>query len=197
MTRHRRSGFTLIEMVVALAVLSLVMLATVTGLRTLATTQGSLERVTMRNDEIRSISAFLRDALELAVVGDDTGGLSLGGGGADLTVFEASPGSLVWTTVMRFGENAGGRYVVRVAREGSNLVMRWQQGDAGGTLRDWNNVPSRTLISDVQRFEVAYRRQPGGDWQERWDDAGVPRWVRLRVQAAERYWPDIVMDVPR
>ena len=43
--RHPRSrGFTLVEVMVSLAVLSLILLATVSALRTFANTQGSLER---------------------------------------------------------------------------------------------------------------------------------------------------------
>ena len=78
MTRRRR-GFTLIEMSVALVVLSLIMLATVTALRTLGNTQVAVDRLTLRNDEIRSVSSFLRDALESAILGGGTGRrLSLG-----------------------------------------------------------------------------------------------------------------------
>ena len=80
-------GFTLVEVMVALTILSLVMMATVTGLRTLANTQGAIERTTNRVDEIRSVSSFLRDLLESAVVGEDMGGLSLGGGSSEATYF--------------------------------------------------------------------------------------------------------------
>ena len=69
-------GFTLIEVVVSLAILSLVLLGTVTGLRTLGNTQVSLERVTQRADEVRTVSAFLRDLMEAAVVGSGSGGLT-------------------------------------------------------------------------------------------------------------------------
>jgi general secretion pathway protein J len=53
------------------------------------------------------------------------------------------------------------------------------------------------LVRDLQEFAVAYRRLPGADWQSEWDGRGPPGWVRLRVRAAQRYWPDIVMEVAR
>jgi general secretion pathway protein J len=196
-TRTQR-GFTLVEMTVAVAVLSLIMLATVTALRTLGATQGSLEVLTRGNDEIRSVSSFLRDALELSVVsGGGSGGLSLGGGGGSIALFETTPDSVVWTTALRFGESAGGSYVARVGREGERIVLRWQLPNREGRLAPWNKAPSRTLIDKVQSFEVAYRREAGGDWQRDWDRRGAPGWLRLRVQARERYWPDLVMSVAR
>lgn len=191
----RSHGFTLVEMMVSVTILSLVMLATVTGLRTLASTQSSLNKVTDRNDEIRSVSSFLRDALESAVVGSSSGGLSVGGGGTEMTVFEASPTQLMWKTTMLFGESAGGSFVVRVAKENPNIVLRWQKMDARGQIEDWNNAAARTLVEGVQEFSVAYRREREGAWVSEWDDRGPPGWVRLRVQSAERYWPDIVMEV--
>ena len=195
--RHRTQGFTLVEMMVSVTILSLVMLATVTGLRTLASTQTSLNRVTDRNDEIRSVSSFLRDALESAVVGSSSGGLTMGGGSAEMTVFEASPNHLMWKTTMMFGESAGGSYVVRVARESTDIVLRWQKMDALGRMEDWNKAAARTLVEDVQEFAVNYRRLPEGQWQSERDRGGAPGWVRVRVRAAERYWPDIVMEVAR
>ncbi|MEM9398488.1 MAG: prepilin-type N-terminal cleavage/methylation domain-containing protein, partial [Pseudomonadota bacterium] len=46
-------GFTLVEVLVGISILSLVLLATVSGLRTLASTQLSLTAVATRNDELR------------------------------------------------------------------------------------------------------------------------------------------------
>ena len=191
----RQPGFTLIEVLVAITILSMVMLATVTGLRTLASSQLALERQTAGNDAIRSTSTFLRDALEAVVVGSDTGGLSLGGGQRERTVFEIGPQRLIWKTRLLFGESAGGSYVVRLAREGDELVLRWQKQDDRGVLADWNIVPSKTLATDVQSFSLAYRRQLEGPWLERWDGRGPPSWLRLRIRAAQRFWPDLVVEV--
>lgn len=188
-------GFTLVEVLVAVTILSMVMLATVTGLRTLASSQIALERQIDRNDALRSVSSFLRDALEAAVVGSNTGGLSVGGGLSERTVFEMAPDQLIWKTTMLFGESEGGSYVVRVALESTAIVLRWQQYDAQGQLASWNIAPSRTLVDSVQSFSVAYRRELDGVWLDRWDGRGAPQWVRLRVQSGQRYWPDIIMEV--
>ena len=188
-------GFTLVEVLIAITILSMVMLATVTGLRTLASSQLALERRTESNDEIRSTSTFLRDALESAVVGSDLGGLSVGGGERERTVFSMGPGQLTWKTKLLFGESEGGSYVVRVALEGEELILRWQKQDPQGRLQDWNIVPAKTLVTNVQSFSLAFRREMEGPWLDRWDARGAPEWVRLRIQADERYWPDLVMDV--
>ncbi|MEM1404590.1 MAG: prepilin-type N-terminal cleavage/methylation domain-containing protein [Pseudomonadota bacterium] len=195
--RRAVKGFTLIEVLVALTILSMVMVATVTGMRTLARTQVSLEAVTTRNDEVRAVSSFLRDAFESAVLGSSSGGLSLGGGQNEATVFEMSPTSLIWKTGLRFGESAGGSYVVRIADEAGDLALRWQQMGADGRLQPWNNVSSRTLVEGLQEFSVAYRRRLNGPWVSRWDSQGAPGWVRLRVKANDRFWPDLVMVVAR
>ena len=195
--KHSTRGFTLIEVLVALTILSMVMVATVTGLRTLARTQVSLEAVTTRNDEIRAVSSFLRDAFESAVLGSTSGGLSLGGGQSEATVFEMSPDTMTWKTGLRFGESAGGNYVVRVGRESNELTLRWQQMKPNGQLEPWNIVGSRTLVENLQEFSVAYRRRLDGPWLSRWDTQGPPGWVRLRVKASDRFWPDLVMVVAR
>ena len=64
---------------VALTILSLVMMVTVTGLSTLANTQSAIERMTSRVDEVRSVSIFLRDLLTSASSGADPNDLTLGG----------------------------------------------------------------------------------------------------------------------
>ena len=194
----RIRGFTLVEVMVALTIMTLVMLATVTGFRTLGNTQVAIERLTGRVDEMRSVSSFLRDTLNAAVIASGSGdGLSLGGGASEQAIFESWPNSLMWKAVILFGEGFGGSYVVRVAGEGGNLVLRWQEQNPRGELDDWNNTQSRTLVSGLQEFSVAYRREPGGEWFSDWDRQGTPGWVRMRIRTRDRFWPDLVMQVVR
>lgn len=196
MNVRRRRGFTLVEVLVGLAVFSLIMLATVSGLRTLGNTQVSVDRRTDRLQELRAVSSFLRDAFGGAVTGNDTGGLTLGGGLQERTVFLITDdGDVIWRSVVLFGETFGGNYLLRLGLEKDVLTLRWREHDGRAPDRGWNKASSRSLINDVDRFAVAYRREPAGAWRTRWDAAGVPGWVRLRVRSGGRYLPDLVMVV--
>jgi len=192
-------GFTLVEVVVALAILSLVMLTTITGLRTLANTQTALDRMTGRIDEVRSVSSFLRDTLESAAIGSSgTGGLSLGGDDRESAYFNLTPDSLTWKSTILIGESFGGTYLLRVAREDDLLVLRWQEpGPSGEPQQDWNQAQERTLVEDVEEFELAWRPESGDDWRRQWGPGDTARWVRFQLRASGRYWPDLIMQVPR
>ena len=90
------------------------MLATVTGFRTLGNTAATIDRMTDRIDEVRSVSAFLRDALENSVVGAVSGGgdaLGFGGNSANAppsAFFRVAEDSLEWRAKILFGEAYGG-----------------------------------------------------------------------------------------
>lgn len=195
---RRAAGFTLVEVVVALSVLSLIMLATITALRTFANTQQSLDRMMGRVDEVRTVSSFLRDTVDSAALGTDGGeGLTLGGGARSAAYFEGTDSLLLFKANILFGEDFGGQYVLRFAAEDGDLVMRWHtsQGDSRGI--DWAQAPSRVLVHQVDLFEVAYRPAPEADWVAEWRNGGTPVALRLRLRAAERYWPELIMAVPR
>jgi general secretion pathway protein J len=196
LARVAGEGFTLVEVMVALTILSLVMLATVTGLRTLANTQVAIERQTDRVDELRTVSSFLRDTMESALVGSESGGLGLGGGGRGSGYFEMTDDALSWKTTIQFGESFGGSYLVRVAKENDMLVLRWQEETVGGATLEWDQAQQRVLVDDVQDFELSWRRSYQGDWLAQWEKGDIPGWVRLQVQASGRYWPELIMQVP-
>src|SRR5690606_14159465 len=67
--RHpgRQGGFTIVEVVVALTVLSLIVLATLTAVQTFGDTQARLETTLVRLDQMRMVSQFLRSTLRQAV----------------------------------------------------------------------------------------------------------------------------------
>ena len=164
-----QQAFTLVEVMVALSILSLVMLATVTGLRTLANTQLAIERTTSRIDEVRTVSGFIRDTLESAIL-DSRSGRRTRGASASVasgsSFFELSRYSVAWKATVLFGENFGGSYLVRVAREDDQLVLRWQEPSAKGAAGDWAEAQSRILVTDLEEFEVTYKP----DFFQPWTD---------------------------
>ncbi len=191
-------GFSLVEVVVALSILSLVLLATVTGLRTLANTQVSLERMTERVDEVRTVSSFLRDTIESAAIGSGSlGGLSLGATGRESAYFELTTDALVWKSTILIGESFGGSYLLRLAREDDLLVLRWQEPGVAGQPDDWLHAQVRTLADELQDFEISWRKDYRDDWQRDWRRGDVAGWVRLQIRAAGRYWPELIMQVPQ
>lgn len=201
--RATAAGFTLVEVVVSLAVLSLIMLATVTALRTFGNTQAAAERLIERVDEIRSVSGFLRDGLEAAVVAPDAGGgrLSLGPGSAVQIppYFRGDAQSLEWKAPLMFGESYGGVFLLRVGREDGRLVLRWRppndtDRDDGA---DWSEAPGRVLLTGLEELQLAYRPEFDLPWQEEWSEEGSPALVRLVIRAGGRFWPELVLRVQR
>ena len=185
-------GFTLVEVMVALTILSLVMLVTVTGLRTLANTQVAIERVTARVDEVRTISSFLRDSFDSIVIGTSTGGLSLGGHGGGSTVFQVLPHAVEWQSIVLFGESYGGSYILRLEKEGDALMLRWHEPPTGRRGLDWSTAPSRQVVTGLEELDISYKRKEDGPWQNTWDSEGVPSLLSLQLKASGRYWPQLV-----
>ncbi len=195
-------GFTLVEAVVALAVLSLLMTTVLAALRAFGNTQQSLETVTGRTDEVRAVSNFLRESLEATVVGtDDGGGLSFGGsnqgGGQELSYFAGDENGFEWKARMLFGETYGGTFLVRVARVEDTLELLWQRPPRSRLLPDWEEAMSRLLVNDLQEFEVAYRGGVDAGWQGQWVGEEPPDLVRVAIRANDRYWPELIMAVQR
>lgn len=192
-------GFTLVEVMVALTILTMVLLGTVTGLRTLGNTQVSLERATARVDEIRTVSEFLRDLMESAVVGGGQGGLTLGGGSLEATYFRLGSDFLEWKANLLFGEAYGGAHIVRIAEEDGQLILRWLEPQLVQPKDEqWAEAPSRALVDDIEVFSLAVKEEFWLDWQQDWQESATsPALVRLQLKSAGRFWPDLVMQVQR
>ena len=189
------SGFTLVEVIVSMTILALIMLATVTGLRTLGDTREAIDRMTGRADEIRAVSSFLRDTIESAVISGNSGELGLGGGAAESTFFVVHADSLEWKSTILFGENYGGSYFLRLAMESGQLVLRWQEITGNGSPGLWANKPSKLLVDNVEEFSVAFRQMFASPWLSAQKSNDLPELVRLRLRASGRYWPDLIMRV--
>lgn len=197
--RRSHRGFTLVEVVVSLAVLSLILLATVSALRTFANTQASLDRLNERLDEVRSVSRFLRESLESAVAGQaGESRLTLGGSNAEPAHFLAAAEALEWKSAVMFGENYGGVFILRVAREADDVVLRWREPSIIGRDLTWEDMPSKVLIQAVEYFQVSVRPEFRADWVTGWElTQPPPAVVRLQIRTRGRFWPELIVPVQR
>jgi general secretion pathway protein J len=192
-------GFTLVEAIVALAILSLIMLATVSALRTFANTQTSLDKLTLRIDEMRTVSSFLRDALDSTVFAGGAEKLSLGGrGGQEFAYFAGTSSTISWKAPVLFGEGYGGTFLLQLSHEEDELLLRWQEPLPTNERPEWAGTESRVLVGSLNEFQVKYLPDFGREWVDGWVSTdSSPALIKLSIQAGDRYWPDLIMQVQR
>lgn len=189
-------GFTLIEMVLALTLFSMMTLAIVAAMRTLGNTQSTLEQVIGRVDEIRGVSEFLRNNLSGAMpvvrLGspDDLEGASGGHG----TYFVGDSRQVFWVAPFVAGADQGGAHIMHLARVEDRLELRWHPYDRDASAVSWGGLESRVLIEEVEEFSLGYLSGYENEWQDEWSGyERNPVALRLNIRARERYWPELVI----
>lgn len=190
---NRVRGFTLMEVMIALTILSLMMVAIVASLRTFANTRVSLERTTARVDEMRMVSAFLRRSVEAAI---SSVGVSGGVPTFDVvdergTYFLGMASEFTWVAPVA---GFGGVYFMHLGLEGEALAVRWQPYRRDVTPVNWESTQARTLLEDVQEYRVSYLPAHGSEWMDDWiDSSSAPVSVRMQIKVGGKYWPELLI----
>jgi general secretion pathway protein J len=184
-----QAGFTLLEMLVALVILSILMLGLIEGLRLgvrIWRTQASA--LTTRGD-LDAMDTTLRTLIARM----DPGGVS----GRPPT-FMGRAHALAFTTAL---PQAAGMLATRDAdvmlAVGDDRTLQM------ALLTHYPNpLPPRprperiTLLRDVERVEFSYWQDHTGQWLQEWTDLSLPRLIRMHLvftSASGRQGPDIVM----
>ncbi len=194
-SRRDNSGFTLVEVIVAMTLLSLVMLVLGSAIRSMGASAERIDTRTARIDEMRVATTFLCEIF---------GRVSAQRVEAPATglLFSGAADSVSWIGIMpaRFGP--AGRHFFRLGAErlgdgSTGLVLRfiawrWEQK----TLPDWAQAESRVLVRDVGAAALSYGgRGMGEDWLAAWpaQDKNLPPRVRLLLSASGSEWPPVVL----
>lgn len=191
----RSRGFTLLEVMVALTLLSMMMVAVIAAMRTFGNTKVTIGQVTDRVDEVRVVSGFIRNSLGAAMplareglIDEDADGPEVG------TYFRGSPTSVVWVSPLLGGSGLGGVFVMRLAFADGELTLSWHPYVKSVQAYDSQELESRVLLQDVEEFEVGYLDSFGGEWAEEWSgQANNPVAVRLNIRSRGKYWPEMVV----
>lgn len=200
---HRSAGFTLVEVMVATTVLSLVLTLAVTAMRSIGGSTARVAEVIDRNDEMRAVSLLLQDLLRPAQLGDAAAGGG-GGGGTWASVysdalepgyFAAGEKSVAWLSAIPLAPGQSGRQYLRLRRSDDALlidVLPYRENDEGP---DWTAASAEeVLVQRVSEFELSYRWEPRGDWGPGDLDAErLPLAMKLRLKVRDRYWPDLAV----
>lgn len=202
--RHQQ-GFTLVEIIIALVVLSLISLGTLTAMRTLADTQAKLNVTVERVDEMRQVSRFLRNSLRQAMLPPSSGGVGVGIwaelGRVGRGILRHEPDELVWLGPLDSVGGLPGLNYMRLYHNRGEQALRLQITPYHNDLEsiDWNlREEGYLLAGSVDEFELAYRMEENEDWVRSLvvnenETEDVPAAIRINIRAQERYWPEIIV----
>jgi general secretion pathway protein J len=205
--RSRHRGFTLLELLVVMTLLSIIMIGLVSALRTMAQTETRIDQRLERLDEIRVARSFLQQTLgRVSALTVDAPGAT----GKKIVPFVLTPDSLTWVGIMPARPNVGGRHFFRLAMEdtsgGLELVLRFAPWGPDAAPPNWPTAESRVLIKGIKQVNLQAQGLPPDTrnsaepwprgWQNGWPVADVlPEQVRLKLVDAQGEWPDWTLPI--
>jgi general secretion pathway protein J len=186
MNRDRTAGFTLLELLVALIVFSVLMVALSRGLHFGLQAWGVQARSIARTSDLDVVDRTLRRMIEHMDPGTQF----------EAPLIEGDQSRVAFTTDLP--DAAAGlptrRADVALLVEERHLMLRWTPHMHVQRFGPPPRPIETELLSGVQRIELAYWR-PAGGWLERWQSDSLPQLVRIRIIFADgsaHRWPDIV-----
>lgn len=192
-------GFTLVELLVVMTLLSLVVLALGSALRTMAQTQERLDASLTRTDDLRVTHLFLRDILG-RIAAHKKPGLQVQGENPYL--FSAGAGAVSWIGVMPAGYGHGGRHFLQLAVENEGsvgaLVLRYVPWRDDAILPTWASAPRHVIVKPVTAMQLEFQNaavEPP-QWMPVWSSPdALPESVRVTLSGARGTWPAIVVPM--
>lgn len=199
-------GFTLVEVLIALTLLSLLMLALTGAMRAMGQTEERVEQRIATADDYRATVHLLQDVLGRVSARRFASGRA--GAPPEAPFFEAAPDSLAWIGIMPARYGVGGRHYMRLAVEAgpdgaSQLVLRYAPWTGAPAFSAWEQADGQVLAAPVQAMTLRYQEPASGGWSPVWPPLGVPHTtlppallpgaVALQLEGAQPGWPPLVV----
>jgi general secretion pathway protein J len=182
---RRARGFSLMEVLAALALLTIVLLGVYSGISTASRIVRSGDQAIERMDDVRSAQNFLRNELAqaLAIPFDETDD-------GDPIVFSGTSHTLRYVAPMpgylsKLGPQLQTISLVDDGRQGFRLEVTLAMLPPDGGAPQPIGEPE-VLLRGIRKGSISYRgmddQNRPGDWQESWDDGRrTPSLVRIEL----------------
>lgn len=191
---RRQTGFTLLELVVAITLMGLVLLVLYSGLRLGLNGWDSGARRAEASNRLRSVQEFLRRQLAQSMTVYQT---QADGPQKKIVVFAGGTDAIEFVAPMLVHLGQGGLYRIRVKAADGQMRVRWRPylpGDpTAGEERE------TVLLEGVSNVEWAYFGPERDDdqeprWRSEWaNQERRPLLVRLNLILRGESWPDLVV----
>ena len=182
--RHRRTGMTLVELLIAIALTGIILVIIFTALRTGADSWDAVESRTAVSHRMRLVHGLLRR--QLAEV------RPVSGRRRQAPALSGDDRRLSYRAPLTVHGAPGGFYRMQLSRRKQQLVLDWRQDVEHGGERG-----SVVLATGVESLSLDYygarKRDRPPRWQPRWSEKQrLPQLVRLRLRVDGQAWPPLV-----
>ena len=202
MIRFQKSGaagFTLLEVLVVMSLLSLVMLGMGSALRTTAQTGERVDHRLLQADELRTATSFIYSTLGRISVQKINAPVAVG---VAPYFFVGQPDTLSWIGIMPARYGAGGRYYFKLALGElggeRGLVIHFLPWTDATPLPDWTQAEGRVLVPGGTALALQYldTTVDAPQWTPAWSSPeGPPDRVMLALQGPEGPWPSLIVPL--
>ena len=181
---------TLVEMVIATMVLSMILLGLVTALRTFANSHALLEASLKRTANFREVSTFLRHSMRSAVFPAPD-------------AFRLTPTEIVWRAPVDRVGSAGGVLWLRLRQESDHLMLDFalpesdSDEDAESEPRWGEEIPAELLLEGIDHVSFSAKWTDDGGWVDAPETqpqfTGLPRLLKLDFTLEMDDWPATII----
>lgn len=173
MREAREGGFTLLELLVVVAILGLTVVALANGVRFAGRAWELQELQSKKRGDLDAVQNVLRQMITSA------------------TDFDGDSVSLRFVGTLPDALGRGGLYDLELRALADRLVLGWRPHFRGPTAdAGWNTAQ---LTAGVRSLELAYHAAPSG-WQSIAHNGSRPGLVRIDLQLSDgRIWPPLTI----